>query len=237
MGLFSRKKKSQGNMHMRGFPGHVDTCKCLYLAAEKGVQIDPDLLDLTGHEHEADAYLGLSPFGKIPCLGDGDLVISGAAAILPYLDIKGGGQSLTPRKAVNLGEQNYWIEVGQYRVLPHINTLLDEQVLRPMSDPAYTSDQEKIDAAISGLDLVFGVTDKHLEGKDYFTADYSFAEIHWMPYLHFCDITGHGDLLEKRPNLKQWFDRIKSRKNGDRKTCDTLPSLEQIKGKDLKYAA
>jgi len=237
MGLFSRKKKSQGKIHMRGFPGHVDTCKCLYLAAEKGLHIDTDLLDLTGHEHEQGAYLSLSPFGKIPCLGDGDIVISGAAAILPYIDIKGGGQSLAPRKAVRLGEQNYWIEVGEYRVLPHITTLLEEEVLRPMSDPGYAPDQEKIAAALSEIDRVFGYADKHLEDKDYFTSDYSFAEVHWAPYLHFCDITGHGDLLGKRPELKLWFDRIKARKNGTRLTYDVFPTLEQVKGKELKCAA
>jgi len=237
MGLFSRTKKTQGNMHMRGFPGHVDTCKCLYLAAEKGVAIDTDLLDMTGREHEKDAYLALSPFGKIPCLGDNNQVVSGAAAILPYLDIKGGGKSLTPRKAAHLGEQNYWIEVGQKEVQPHINTLLEEQVLNSMSDPDYTPDQKKVDTAISEIDRTFTVADKHLEGMDYFTSDYSFAEIHWLPYLHFCEVTGHGDLLDKHLQLKRWFNQIKSRKNGARNTYDVLPNLEQIKGKELKYAA
>lgn len=237
MGLFSRKKKSQGNIHMRGFPGHVDTCKCLYLAAEKGVQVDVQLLDLTGHEHEDEAFRALSPFGKIPCLGEGDLVISGAAAILPYLDVKGAGQSLAPRKAARLGEQNYWIEVGQRRVLPHVNTLLEEQILRPMSDTGYVPDQAAIDTAVSELDLAFSIADKHLEGKDYFAGDYSFAEIHWAPYLHFCAITGYGNLLDGYPHLKLWFDRIKARKNGTRNTCAVLPSLDQIKGKDLKCVA
>lgn len=237
MGLFSRTKKSQGNMHMRGFPGHVDTCKCLYLAAEKGVPIDTDLLDMTGQEHEKGAYLALSPFGKIPCLGDNSLVISGAAAILPYLDIKGGGKSLTPRKAAHLGEQNYWIEVGENEVQPHINVLLEEQVLNSMTDPDYTSEQNRVDAAINEISRAFDVADRHLEGKDYFTNDFSFAEIHWVPYLHFCEITGHGDLLDKRPQLKRWFGQLKSRKNGARVIYDVLPNLEHIKGKELKYAA
>lgn len=237
MGLFSRKKKTQGNIHMRGFPGHVDTCKCLYMAAEKGVKIDPDLLDLTGHEDEGSAFRALSPFGKIPCLGEGDLVTSGAAAILPYLDIRGGGQSLAPRKAARLGQQNYWIEVGQYRLLPHVNTLLDEQVLKTMGDPDYTPDQAAIDAALEAIEQVFTVADRFLDGREYFAEDFSFAEIHWAPYLHFCEITGHGDLIGKHANLKQWFDRVKSRKNGSRSPCDALPSLDQIKGKELRNVA
>ena len=144
---------------------------------------------------------------------------------------------MTPRKAARLGEQNYWIEVGQNHVSAHVNTLLEEQVLRPMSDPGYTPDQEKIDAAIRQIDQAFVFADRQLEGKEYFAGDYSFAEIHWVPYVHFCEITGHGDLLGKRPRLKLWFDRIKTRKNGTRVTYNALPGLEQIRGKDLKYAA
>lgn len=237
MGLFSRKKKSGGNIHMRGFPGHVDTCKCLYLAAEKGVQMDVELVDLTDREHENDAFRALSPFGKIPCLGEGDLVISGAAAILPYLDVRGSGQSLTPRKAARLGEQNYWIEVGQHRVLPHINSLVEEQVLKPMTNPSYTPDAARIDAAVSAVELVFSVADQHLNGKDYFAGDYSFAEIHWAPYLHFWVMTGYEGRLARYPHLKLWFDRIKSRQNHGRSTYAVLPSLKQIQGKELKYVA
>jgi glutathione S-transferase len=98
------------------------------MAAEKGVRIQTDLLDMTGHEEDGAAFRKLSPFGKVPCLSEGDLVISGAAAILPYIDIRGAGQSLTPRKAARLGEQNFWIEVGQQRLLPFINILVEVHV-------------------------------------------------------------------------------------------------------------
>lgn len=235
MGLFSKKSKSK--LRMRGFPGHVDTCKCLYLVAEKGVQIDFDLLDLVGYEHEADSFLILSPFGKVPCLNEGDMVISGVASILPYLDIKGAGQSLTPKKAARLGEQNYWIEVGQKQVLPHVNTLLDEQILKPMVDASYVHDHEKINAALYGIDRVFEVADKQLKGINYFASDYTFADIHWAPYMHFCEITGHDDLLSERSHLRQWFDRIKARKNGAINTYNVLPGLEQIRSKEFRSVA
>jgi len=237
MGLFSKKKKSQSNLHMRGFPGHVDTCKCLYLGAEKGLQIDFNMLDLAGNEQKADAYLSLSPFGKVPCLGEGDTIISGVAAILPYIDIKGGGQTLVPRKAAKLGEQNYWIEVGQSVVLPHINTLINEQVLKQMMNADHLPEQSKIDAALRAIDKVFDVVDKHLQNRDYFAMDYTFADVHWVPYIHFCEITGHEDLLNNRPNLKAWLERIKSRKNGAQLTYNVLPNLEQIKSKQLEQVA
>jgi len=237
MGLFSKKKKSQDKLQMRGFPGHVDTCKCLYLGAEKGIQIDFNMLDLTGNEQNAEAYLSLSPFAKVPCLGEGDTVISGAAAILPYIDIKGSGQTLTPRKAARLGEQNYWVEVGQSEVSPHINTLLDEQVLKQLTNSDYIPNQTKIDAALRAIDHVFEFADKQLQDRDYLAIDYTFAEVHWVPYVHLCGITGHDDLLNNRPNLKAWLERIKSRKTGTQITYNVLPGLQQIKSKELKQVA
>ncbi len=237
MGLFSRKKKSGRGIHVRGFPGDVDTCKCLYLAAEKGVQMDVELVDVTDREHENAAFRALSPFGKVPCLGEGDLVISGAAAILPYLDIRGSGPSLTPKKAARLGDQNYWIEVGQYRVLPHVQKLVDECVLKPMVAPGYAPDLVQIDKAVNAIEPVFSVADEFLEGKDYFAGEYSFAEIHWAPYLHFWVMTGQEQRLDAHPNLKRWFDRIRSRESHGRNTYSVLPSLKQVQGKELRYVA
>ncbi len=237
MGLFSRKKKPEGGIHLRGFPGDVDTCKCLYLAAEKGVHMDVELVDVTDREHENAAFRTLSPFGKVPCLGEGDLVIAGAAAILPYLDIRGNGPSLTPKKAARLGDQNYWIEVGQYRVLPHVHNLINEYALKPMSTPSYTPDAGKIDTDVNAVEQVFRVADAFLEGKNYFAGDYSFAEIHWAPYLHFWVMTGQESRLDAHSNLKRWFERIKARESQGRNTYGVLPSLKQIQGKELRYVA
>lgn len=237
MGFFSRKSKTQESIRIKGFPGHIDTCKCLYLAAEKGVDIEYDLLDLTRSEQQQDSYLSLSPFEKIPCLVVDDTVIPGVTAILPFIDIRGAGQSLTPRKAARLGEQNYWIEVGMNQVMPHVSTLLDEHVLENMTDADYVPDQDKIDKAIQAIEIVLDAVDRQLDGKEYFADDYTFADVHWVAYIHFCEITGHSDLVDKRSNLKAWFERIRNRKNGNINVYNVMPSLDQIKGKVLKNVA
>ena len=237
MGFFSKKKKAPDKLQIKGFPGHVDTCKCLYLAAEKGVMIDLNLLDITQKEHEDSAFRSLSPFGKIPSLSETNLVVSGVASILPFIDIKGGGQSLTPKKAANLGLQNYWVEVGINHVLPNINILVEEHVLYPMRDSSHQPDEEKIGSALKELGNIFSVADIHLKEKKHFANDYSFAEVHWVPYLHFYHITGHKTLLNQYPNLEQWFEDMKTRKKGSLNTYDVLPDLEQINGKNIKHVA
>ena len=232
MGFFSRKKKVNKKLQIKGFPGHVDTCKCLYLAAEKSLDIDLVLLDMVEKEQDNDAYLSLSPFGKVPSLIDDSLVVSGVAAVLPYIDIKGSGQSLTPKKAANLGLQNYWIEVGREKVLPHINALIEEHILNPMKNSSYSEDQEKMTVAKDTINNAFSIADKHLEDKKHFANDYTFAEVHWVPYLHFCSITNHQDLIDKHPTLKQWFEQMQNKSS-----YQALPSEVQIKGKDFKNVA
>lgn len=237
MGFFSRKSKAQASIQIKGFPGHIDTCKCLYLAAEKGVNIEVDLLDLTRSEQQQNSYHTLSPFEKIPCLVEGETVIPGVASILPFIDIKGSGQSLTPRKAARLGEQNYWIEVGMNQLMPHVSTLLEEHVLKNMTDADYVPDQDKIDIATRAIETALDAVDRQLDGNQYIADDYTFADVHWISYIHFCGITGHSDLVDKRSNLKAWFERIRNRKNGNVNSYNVMPSLEQIKGKVLKNVA
>ncbi|MXY15150.1 MAG: glutathione S-transferase family protein, partial [Proteobacteria bacterium] len=197
MGLFSRKKKPTEKVRLLGYPGHADTCKSLYLAAEKGVQLDAELIDIKSEQFPDEALRSVSPFGKLPCLVEGEVVTSGIAAVLPYLDVRGGGQPLTPRKAQHLGTQNYWIEVGAQQVQPRIEALVDGR-------PA--------EAAKDGLQKIFDGMDAHLQGKECIVGAFSFADVHWVAYLHLLHVAGQNSLIDERPNLKAWFEHMKVRK-------------------------
>lgn len=221
MGLFSRKKKSAEKVRLLGHPGHADTCKSLYLAAEKGVQLDAELIDIHNEQNADGTLRSLSPFGKLPCLVEGDFVTSGIAAVLPYLDVRGGGQPLTPRKAQHLGTQNYWIEIGARDVLSQVEALADGQ-------PAQDED---------GLQQVFAGMDAQLQGKEYIVGAFSFADVHWVAYLHLCDAAEQGGLVDGLSNLKAWFERMKTRKGNHGIAYDALPSAADIQRKAFTNAA
>ncbi len=221
MGLFSRKKKAAEKARLLGHPGHADTCKSLYLAAEKGIQLDLELIDIHSGQHPDEALRSLSPFSKLPCLVEGDFVTSGIAAVLPYLDVRGGGLPLTPRKAQHLGTQNYWIETGAREVLPQIEALVDG---RPAQDE-------------DGLRKVFAGMDAQLQGKEYIVGAFSFADVHWIAYLHLCDAAGQGGLIDGLSNLKAWFERMKVRKGNHGIAYAALPSAADIQSKAFTNAA
>ena len=222
MGLFSRKKKPAEKVRLLGHPGHADTCKSLYLAAEKGVQLDAEIIDIHSEQYPDEALRSLSPFGKLPCLVEGETVTSGIAAVLPYLDVRGGGQPLTPRKAQHLGTQNYWIEVGAQQVQPRVEALLGDQ-------PA--------EATKDGLQKIFDGMDAQLQGKECIVGAFSFADVHWIAYLHLCHVAGQDSLIDERPNLKTWFEHMKVRKGTHGVAYTALPSASDIQRSEFTKVA
>lgn len=234
MFFFGRKKKANKatRMQFRGFPGDSNTDKCLLMAAEKGIQLDVELLDLLEGACDRQEYRSISPFGKYPCLREGDFVTSGGAAILAYLDIRGQGGSLNPKKAAFLGEQNYWAQVAEEIAGPAVTVLLQEKVCGPMTDSGFSADGTRIDAARVTLAQTLDVLDRQLAGNNFIVKDYSFADIHWTAIAHLCTLVDEQALIDTHPNVRAWYERVQARNS-----FASLPSLDDVKQKQLKSVA
>lgn len=244
MALFGRKKKPvQSKLKLRGFPGDAGTVKCLLMAAERGVPLDVELLDILEGACDRQDYRAISPCGKVPCLADGEFVTTGAPSILAYMDIKGQGaarNTLNPKKASILGEQNYWVQVAEREFEPALSLLLQQTVCGPMQSGGFTPDQARIDAARERLALAFEVLNRQLDGRQFIVGEYSFADIHWTVCAHLATVVGAGDLIEQQPQVAAWFERVTTRKSPADKTTSTyevLPSLAEIKHKQFKSVA
>ena len=236
MGLFGKKKQqTQGAMLLRGFPGDSNTNKCLLMAAEQGLRLETQLVDVTQGACESPEYRSLSPFGKVPCLKDGDFVISGAPAILSYLDIKGKGGSLNPKKASILGEQNYWVDLAQRIGDPAVQTLI-QPLVPGCGDPGAAA----CAAARDSLGRVLGQLEALLaDGRAFIAGQYSFADIHWTAVAHLCALAGEAKLIESRPGVQAWYGRAIKRTSATdgRPTYQALATLDEVRNKQLKPAA
>ena len=60
---------------------------------------------------------------RYPCIDDGVFTNCGSAAVLTYLNIKGGAPSVHPRKARVLAMQQYWIQLLKTKVEPYLNDI------------------------------------------------------------------------------------------------------------------
>lgn len=230
-------KKTQYVMQLLGFPGDADTLKCLLTAAEKGIEVESGILDITQAQQESEAYRKISPFGIVPALKEAHYTVAGDAGIVCFIEGRGLGNRLAPRNAAVLAEQTYWIDIARTNVAPHVETLMQEQVLRPMADPAYTPDSAALEAARSALVAPLDALDGQLAGKTFVVGDYSYADIHWTAYVHLLTLAGEAGLVEQRPNLKAWLERIKTHKSfsgQDIVAYELLPTIEDIRAKRMK---
>ncbi|AKH20420.1 glutathione S-transferase family protein [Sedimenticola thiotaurini] len=230
-------KKTQYVMQLLGFPGDADTLKCLLVAAEKGIEVESGVLDITEAQQKSEAYRKLSPLGIIPALKEAHYTVTGDLGIVTFIEGRGLGNRLAPRNAARLAEQTYWIDIARSNVAPHVELLMQEQVLGPMANTAYGTDRAAVEAAREALRGPLDAIDAQLDGKTFVVGDYSYADIHWTAYIHLLTLLGEADLVEQRPNLNAWFERIKTHKSFSGQNVvayELMPTLEDIRGKRLK---
>ncbi len=222
---FWKKKKQPVRMKMRGFPGDVNTAKCLLMAAEKNVQLDVEVLDVKSGAADDEAYRALSPLGKFPFLEEGDYAVTSVNAVLAFLDVRGAGNSLlNPKKAQLFGQQNYWCQVARTQCEPALKVLIDANI--------YGEKGGDTDAACATINIALDELDKFIDNKEYIVGEYSFADVHWTAVAHMLVLVGAEDAITSRSNMSAWFDRVKARAS-----YAGLPSLDDVKNKQLRSVA
>jgi glutathione S-transferase len=235
-GLGGDMKKTQYVLQLLGFPGHADTLKCLITAVEMGMETDTAVLDILEGQDENSDYLEISPFGMVPALKEADYYVAGERGIMSYIEARGLGKRLPPKNVALLAEQNYWSDIACSEVGPHVNTLVQERILAPMDDSVYMVKTDAIKEARNALLAPLDALDDQLAKNTFIIGNYSFADIHWTAYIHLLYEAGEGDLVDVRPNIKAWFDRIRTHKSFSGQNVvayDILPKLADIKKKQL----
>lgn len=74
-------------------------------------------------QHKADDFLKMNPFGQVPVLTDGGIVIRDSQAILVYLARKYGNELWLPTDAAALGEVTAWLSSAANEVAMGPNRL------------------------------------------------------------------------------------------------------------------
>lgn len=222
MGFFNRKKVNKVlQMDLAGVPGTTQTDKCLLMAAEKDVVVN---LVLGGGGH-----LGGS---EVPLLTEGSTTVKGTSGILAYLDVRGKGGQLNPKKAAFLGHQNYWGQVAIKFGEPAVNCLMHEIHYGPIMDNDHIVNVERCSMAEQELEQALFELDKQLEDKSFIVGEYSYADIHWTTVVHLCELLGKLNMIIKYCNVERWYDRVKARSSFDK-----LPTLDEVKQQQLRFVA
>lgn len=190
----------------------------MMFAADEGIDIDYQLVDLFTGEHMQEPYAKLNPCRQVPLLEDGDLRLAESSAILKYLAEKSGSAAypahdLKARARIN--EMMDWFNTGLYRELGY-------GVIYPQVFPQLKRPDEAVHAATIewGRDKAAGwlkVLDESLIGseKTYLCGDkLSIADYFGAAFLTVGEVI-HIDYA-KYPNIKRWLDNMKSQPNWDK---------------------
>jgi glutathione S-transferase len=202
-----------------GVVGCPNTSKCLFAAAEKGIDVEGKAVDARS-ETEMAAIKTISPFGTLPVLKDADFYVYGIEAILSYIDDKGFGNSLVPRNGVARAQQYQWIHIAQDVLSPEVTKLIDGNT--------ETSVIESIKTILAMLEVQLNTRGKR---GDYIVGDLSLADIHWAPYIHSMCLHDHEDLIDDSPSVKVWWSHMKVRKSTSKENYvayTVMPSLDEI---------
>jgi len=197
-------------MKVYGHPMSTCTRKVLCTLAEKGVEAEFVLVDITKGQQKSPEHLARQPFGVVPALEDDGFQLYESRAICRYLDSKLPGPSLVPADLKERALMEQWISVEQSYFSPPAMKAVLEIFFSPMRGTQ--PNQAIVDEGKAGAAKALDVIDRGLAGKEYLSGStFSLAEITYLPYLQYVFDTGMGDIVKERANVAAWWSRISER--------------------------
>jgi glutathione S-transferase len=211
-------------MRLYGMKGSTCVQRVEMTLNELGLDYEFVNVDLMKGEHKQEAHLERQPFGKIPVLEDGGLMIFESRAIMRYLAGKKEntlfGSEQTPKVIVD-----NWMEAESNNFSPHISTVVYELMFKkwhdgsPGSEPLakqsladQQADPVVVEKALTQLKTVLSVYEKVLSKRDFVAGDeFTLADVTHMPYLNYCMKYCVQDLLDEYPSVKEWWLRVSNR--------------------------
>jgi glutathione S-transferase len=165
-----------------------------------GLKLELVPVDFLAGAHKKSPLIEKNPFGEVPILEDGDVVLRDSQAILVYLARKYGGEGWLPTEPASMGRVVAWLMVAE-----------NEVARGPNDARLHDKFGFKLDASAGRekAKRIFGLMESHLAKDDWLALDRpTIADIACMPYVA---LSHEGGLsLEGYPAIRAWIGRIKA---------------------------
>ena len=180
--------------------------KPLWVADELGLEhVQEDIGGKFGGNREP-TYLTMNPTGLVPTLVEDDFVLWESNAITRYLCEKYGHGSLFPADPRVRAAADTWMDWQQTTCAPMMLPVFWGLVRTPEAE----RDHDRINAGIERGYEVWGMFDRHLEGRPFVAGDdFTMGDIPIGPQAH-----RWINLVDERPsmpNFEAWYQRLTER--------------------------
>ncbi|TXJ10126.1 MAG: glutathione S-transferase [Acinetobacter sp.] len=158
----------------------------------------------------------IHPLGKAPILTDGDLVIAESAVILEYLQTNyDPNHQFKPQSAQDLNQYHYWMHYAEGSLMPYlVFSLVMQQlgkkpvpmVARPLT--GFVGQQVFKQFMQPRLNEHVDFLEQYLSQHDYFSGEFSFADIQMMfPLMGLLEMPNIHDL----PHVRAFVEKMSVR--------------------------
>ncbi len=177
---------------------------------EKRLACEELIVDLPGGALKTPEFRQLNPFGQVPVLDDDGLVLYESVAILEYLEERHPAPSLMPagNPTARARTRQLMLTAGDYMTPPFKRWLarfFTPEATWDRADQALAADE--IAAHLDVLEEILADGRAHLVGA------FSLADVCYAPFVCELENAGLGDLLDGRPRVHGWIDRLSARES------------------------
>lgn len=174
--------------------------KVRLFAALVGIGLERVPVDISDGAHKRSPVIDLNPWGELPVLTDGDVVLRDSQAILVYLARQYGGNQWWPDGAAQQGEVMQWLSTAANEIHsgPNAARLIDK-----FGAPLNKERTQEVSAKI--LPLI----DRHLSQHQWLALGRpTIADCAVFPYLAVA--WEGGVTLDQYPAIQAWIKRIQA---------------------------
>lgn len=173
--------------------------KVVLLLSLLGLEHEIIRVDLIVGEQKSAEFLKLNPFGQVPVLIDGEVVLRDSQAILVYLARQYGGESWLPSQPEAMGKVLQWLSTAANEIQ---NSLSAARRFFLLGTPV------DLEGAQQKARYTLEVIDKHLLNRDWLETNHpTIADVACYPYIELASDAQIA--LEAYPQVSAWVTRIK----------------------------
>ncbi|KXJ85379.1 glutathione S-transferase [Microdochium bolleyi] len=196
-----------------GARGSTNTDRIRLTLAEGGfTDFDHVLLDLGKGEQKSPANLSRHPWGKVPSVVfPNSFTLYESRAICKYLARRYSIPLLPAESDLDasaLFEQALSVETN-YFADPAGKIGFEKVAKKFMGLPA---DEVVVEKAVQALGAFFDVVEKLLQHTEFMAgAEYTLADLYYVPLIQRLMASGYADLIESRPAVAKWWRNVAAR--------------------------